>query len=202
MPKGRIGRRMSDALGHSRGRVYRGSTLAAQDAPASSLCDSSGRLLLWQHSGGVPQPAHPSRSPQPRYACARRPAGEGLYRLSASGADAVVSGLTAAPTCTAEEPIGCRGTGSRWLPIFTSRSIQVPCCPWQVALSARYGSGAARFQRAASRGLAGSRTTASGSMARRCSSSLRKTYGRGLRHHILLTPSACWTRQPCLPTRV
>ena len=110
--------------------------------------------------------------------------------------------LTAAPTCTAEEPIGCRGTGSRWLPIFTSRSIQVPCCPWQVALSARYGSGAARFQRAASRGLAGSRTTASGSMARRCSSSLRKTYGRGLRHHILLTPSACWTRQPCLPTRV
>ena len=83
---------LSLALGHSRGRVYRGSTLAAQDAPASSLCDSSGRLLLWQHSGGVPQPAHPSRSPQPRYACARRPAGEGLYRLSASGADAVVSG--------------------------------------------------------------------------------------------------------------
>ena len=41
-PKVRIGCRMYDALGHSRGRLYRGSIPAAQDAPASSLWGSGG----------------------------------------------------------------------------------------------------------------------------------------------------------------
>ena len=91
-PKVHIKRRSLDALGHSRGRPYRGSTPAPQDAPADCLWDLGGCLFLWQHSGGVPQPAHPTRSPQRRCVRDRRPAGDEFGQFTTSGGEGVVSG--------------------------------------------------------------------------------------------------------------
>ena len=90
--KAHIERRFSDALGHSRGRPYRGSTPGAKSMPASSLSDSGDLLLFLQPSSDVRQAAHVARDPEGRSAPGRRPAGDGFHRLATSGGEEVVSG--------------------------------------------------------------------------------------------------------------
>ena len=109
-----IGRRISDALGHSRGRRCHDSTLAAKGKPASSLWGSGDLLLLLQPSSGVPRPAHVARSPHGRCELARRPERDGFHRLATSGGEGEVSGpyhcthLLCRRTSLAHRSIGSR----------------------------------------------------------------------------------------------
>ena len=69
--------------------------------------------------------------------------------------------LTTAPTCSADEPIRKAADSSKTLVRSSSREL---CGPWHAALDVRSGPGAAQLTRTTSRGLARSRTVASGTM--------------------------------------
>ncbi len=107
-PKACTKRRADDALGHGRGRPYRGSTLAAKDSPAASLWDSGGLLLLLQSSRRVPRPAH-----EP---CRSKPMGSYNTRLTACGrrVPSIVN-------------VSCRCGGRRTLPLHPPAPPKSEC---------------------------------------------------------------------------
>ena len=107
-PKACTKRRADDALGHGRGRPYRGSTLAAKDSPAASLWDSGGLLLLLQSSRRVPRPAH-----EP---CRSKPMGSYNTRLTACGRR--VSSIV---------NVSCRCGGRRTLPLHPPAPPKSEC---------------------------------------------------------------------------
>ena len=118
-PKVRIKRRISDALGHGRGRLYRNSTRAVQNTAATSLRDSSGLLVLEQPSRracrGQPMP------PEAHGAVQHMRMLEGLWAANYIDSQRLVSmwwseDHTSAFTCTDQEPISTsRGVCSRLL---------------------------------------------------------------------------------------
>jgi len=168
-PEVRIRRRAIDALGHSRGRWYRGNARTALDSTAASLWGSSSLLILEQPSRGIPQPAHAARSPPGRSARGRRPAGGEFHQLATCGGERVVSGPyhRTLQHCRGVDQDG-EASAEDCLHTLLGRSIRELHCPWHVALGVGSGLGAAQLRRTTSRGLARSRTAASASIARRC----------------------------------
>ena len=161
-------RRTTRALAHWRSRRDRGSTLAAQNMAASSLCGSGGLLLSWHAVRRIRLGAHATRDPQHRWRCDKRLPSRELDQNKRSGSDTVVSGLYYSTH------LDCRradqddaASAADCLQILIGRSSRVLCDPWRVALDAISSLEAARLDCTTFRGLARSRTAASGSIAGR-----------------------------------
>ena len=136
----RIEHRILDALGHGRGRRYRGSTRGAKDTSAANLWDLGGLILLQHPSSSVPQPAHPSRSPERRCGLARRPAGDEVHRLATSGGEGVVSGpyhRTHQHCRRADRDV--EAPAADCLKSLVIRSRRMLSCLWHAAPDARSG---------------------------------------------------------------
>ena len=161
-------RRTTRALAHWRSRRDRDSTLAAQNMAASSLCGSGGLLLSWHAVRRIRLGAHATRDPQHRWRCDKRLPSRELDQNKRSGSHVVVSGHYHSTH------LDCRradqddaASAADCLQILIGRSSRVLCDPWRVALDASSSLEAARLDCMTSRGLARSRTAASGSIAGR-----------------------------------
>ena len=80
-------RRTTRALAHWRSRRDRGSTLAAQNMAASSLCGSGGLLLSWHAVRRIRLGAHATRDPQHRWRCDKRLPSRELDQNKRSGSE-------------------------------------------------------------------------------------------------------------------
>ena len=161
-------RRTTKALAHWRSRRDRGSTLATQNMAASSLCGSDDLLLSWHAVRRIRLGAHATRDPQHRWRCDKRLPSRELDQNKRSGSHVVVSGHYHSTH------LDCRradqddaASAADCLQILIGRSSRVLCDPWRVALDASSSLEAARLDCTTSRGLARSRTAASGSIAGR-----------------------------------
>ena len=161
-------RRTTRALAHWRSRRDRVSTLATPNMAASSLCGSDDLLLSWHAVRRIRLGAHATRDPQHRWRCDKRLPSRELDQNKRSGSHVVVSGHYHSTH------LDCRradqddaASAADCLQILIGRSSRVLCDPWRVALDASSSLEAARLDCTTFRGLARSRTAASGSIAGR-----------------------------------